>query len=323
MSGYESSPLSDCVPSYFPEFQRVGLDMIKAAFSAGSPMPITSSKRSREHVPQIRAVSIGHALDVDRAGFGAVHSVFDRAVNVTMRGELWTLLAQEKSDLPFGLRLGVSSFATHGLRRGDPVHVRSGYVAIGARLVVDCRAAPRWVPAFEGKLVEGLQDRLAVVAAAALGRSWHESAPMARAVRTAVGGATPLGTVLAGVVGCGPGATPAGDDVLVGALAVVTSPHAGREGARATEALARALLPLLPTTTDVSGYLLRQAASGQIGRDLHELVAVLVGARAPQELNGKVQQVIATGATSGADACAGLLAFAPDYFAYGNDWASA
>jgi hypothetical protein len=132
-----------------------------------------------------------------------------------------------------------------------------------------------------------------------------------------------LGDVLAKVVGRGPGATPSGDDVIVGALAVLTSPHSGMAGASAAEALGRSLRPLLSTTTDVSGHLLRQASNGLFCRDVHELLSALIGAPSPRELSEMVRRVIETGATSGADACEGLLAFAPSYFAFGNERASA
>ena len=272
---------------------------------------------------RIQAISVGHALDVDSAGFGSVHSVFTRAVNLTIRGNLWTLLAEDKTDLPFGLRLALSSFCTLGLRRGDLVSVRAGFVAIGSHLVIDCRVAPRWIPACEEKPEPGLERRLAVVAAATCNRSWCESAPMAHTVRAAVSDATALGDVLAKVVGRGPGATPSGDDVLVGVLAVLTSPHSGRAGARVAESLGRALLPLLPTTTEVSGHLLRQAAHGLFGRDVHELISALNGAPSPQQLSEKVRRVLSTGATSGADTCEGLLVFAPSYFGTRNERASA
>ncbi len=273
----------------------------------------------------IQAISVGHALNFDLAVCGAVHSVFAHAVNLTVRGDMWTLLAEDKADLPFGIRLGLSSFQYFGLRRGGVVSVRAGFVGIGSapRLVVDCRAAARWISACSESLMPGLESRLAIVANMSRKKSWHESAAMAQAVRSAVGGATALDDVLAQVVGRGPGATPAGDDVLVGILAVLTSPHSGIAGARAAESIGRALHPLLPTTTDLSGHLLRQATKGLFGRDLQELVNALIGASAPQRVSEKVRRVVATGATSGADACAGLLAFAPSYFASGNERVSA
>ena len=272
---------------------------------------------------RIQAISVGHALDVDSADFGAVQSVFDRAVNLTMRGDLWTVLAEEKTDLPFGIRVALSDFQALRLRRGDLVRVRSGFLGVGDHVVVDCRAATRWIPPCEEKPEPGLERRLAVVATAACGRSWCESAPMAHAVRSAVHAPTALREVLAKVVGRGPGATPSGDDVLVGVFAVLTSSHSGLAGARLAESLGQAILPLLPTTTEISGHLLRQAANGLFGRDVLELVSALNGASSSQQLTEKVRRVIQTGASSGADTCEGLLAFAPSYLAIRNERASA
>jgi hypothetical protein len=263
---------------------------------------------------RVQAVAIGQALDLDSTGHGVVHSVFHHAVNLTIGAELWTLLADDRADRPFGIRVALSNFDGLPLRCGDRVTVRAGFVGIGSRLVADCRAAPRWVPACANKVMPGLERRLAVVATAVRARSWHDSAWMAHAVRLAVNGATALGDVLANVVGRGPGLTPSGDDVLVGVLAVLTSRHSGAGGARAVESLGRALFSLLPTTTDVSGHLLRQAASGLFCRDLHELVCALIEASSSPQLSEKVRRVIEIGATSGADTCEGVLAFAPSYF---------
>ncbi len=119
--------------------------------------------------------------------------------------------------------------------------------------------------------------------------------------------------VLPRVLGHGPGATPAGDDVLVGILAVLGSAHSGPAGADAADSLRRALLPLLPRTTDISGHLLRQAAGGSFSRAVHELVAAVIGGRAPEPLTDKIERVVETGATSGADMCAGLLAAAAEF----------
>jgi hypothetical protein len=265
-------------------------------------------------IPRAQASSVGYALDVDSPALGVVHSVFVRAVNLAIRGDLWTLLADDKADLPFGIRVTLSNFDRFGLKSGDVVSVRSGFVGVGSRLVVDCRMASRWVPLRENKLEPGLERRLAVLATAARRRSWRESAQMAHALKSAVDDTTSLGKVLAKVVGRGPGATPSGDDVIVGVLAVLTSPHSGMAGAMAAESFGRSMLPLLPTTTDLSGHLLRQAAKGLFCRDLHELVSALMGASFPLEFGEKVSRVIETGATSGADTCEGLLAFARSFF---------
>ena len=179
--------------------------------------------------------------------------------------------------------------------------------------VVDCRAAPRWLPAHHEKTEPGLAGRLAAVATAASNRSWHESARMAQAVKSALEVSAALGDVLAKVVGRGPSSTPSGDDVLVGILAVLSSPPSGAAGARAAESLGRAILLLLWTTTDISGQLLRQAVKGLFSRDVHELILALLGNPDPQQLRNTIRRVIETGATSGADTCMGLLAFAPSF----------
>ena len=266
---------------------------------------------------RIQALSVGHAIDADSAGFGLVHSVFARAVNLIFRAEMWTLLAADKTDLPFGIRVASAGFDVLGLRSGDPVNVRAGFVGIGSGSscrVIDCRATARWLPAPHKKAEPGLVGRLAAVATAASDRSWHESVRMAQAVKSALEVSAALGDVLAKVVGQGPGSTPSGDDVLVGILAVLNSSASGAPGARAAESLARAVLPLLGATTDISGQLLRQAVNGLFSRDVHELILALLGNPEPRQLLNTIRRVIETGVTSGADTCMGLLAVAPSFF---------
>jgi len=100
----------------------------------------------------MQALSVGHALDVYSAGLGRIHSVFAQAVNVEIRGDMWTLLSAERADLPFSIRVASMDLNSLGLCRGNSVNVRSGFIGIGprsTRIVVDCRAAPRWTPARE------------------------------------------------------------------------------------------------------------------------------------------------------------------------------
>jgi len=262
----------------------------------------------------IKAISVGHGLSVNSASFGIVHSVFSQAINLIVGGDMWTLLAMQKVDRPFGIRVTLSNFDSIGLRSGDPVNIRAGYVGIASRLVIDCRAAVRWAPPYQSKPERGLEQRLAMIATAAADRSWTGSAQMARELRSAFDDTTKLGGLVAKVVGRGPGATPSGDDVLVGILAVLTSPYAGISGAAVANLLSCAIRPVLPSTNEISAHLLRQAACGLFGRDIHELVHGLHGGFAPVQFSEKVHRIVETGATSGADMCEGLLAFAPYFF---------
>lgn len=271
----------------------------------------------------IQALSLGHALDVQTACTGAVHSVFPRAVNLEIGGELWTLLTAGRDDLPFGIRVARGAFDTLGLRRGDRVDVRAGHVGIGERVVVDCRMAARWTPARGCRPAPGLHRRLETVAGPAAARAWSGSAGMAWAVVCALERPDALREVLPRVAGCGAGSTPAGDDVLIGILAVLTSGHANARAAAAVRALDDAMRPLLATTPDISRHLLRQAVRGYVSRCVHELLDALTAASRPEALRQAVQRVLDGGATSGADLCTGLLAAAPAYLGSAEERAAA
>ena len=264
----------------------------------------------------IQAISVGHAVNVDTAAVGIVHSVFARAVNLLIRREMWTLVVEDQADLPFGIRIVTKDFTTLGLDRGDPVNVRGGFLGLRSRpsvVAIDCRAVPRWVPCPQSRLEPGLRDRLAVVAAAARDRAWSGSAAMAAAAMTALGKSDTHGNVLASIVGRGPGATPAGDDVLIGILAVLQTQCSGTAGVDAAVRLCRLIAPLLPTTTDISAHLLRQAMNGLFGRSLHELLLATMGGLPRPGLTDAVRRVVETGATSGADTCMGVIAAASSF----------
>jgi hypothetical protein len=259
----------------------------------------------------IAAERVGYALPAGVECVGTVHSVFSRAVNLEIEGEMWTLLASDGADLPFGIRLPVRSFEAFAIRAGGRVHARAGFIGVGRpgrRIVVDCRAAPRWAPSPPSVIAAGFAARLARISQAAAARAWFGSRAMAReATRSLRGGACLLEGALAGIVGCGPGLTPAGDDVLVGILAVLNSPPVGEAGAQAAQAMRRAVVGLAPRTTSLSGHMLRQAARGLLGRTPHDLVVALAGGSAADELDCALRSIAATGATSGADVSMGVL----------------
>jgi hypothetical protein len=265
---------------------------------------------------RLQALSIGPSLNLFEPRGGFVHGVFARAANLEMSENLWTLLVADGPDLPMGIRIAVRDLRPLELREGDQVSVKSGFIGMrsgGTGYVVDCRAAPQWKPVHPGRLEPGLAGRVAAVAAKIRGRSWGGSAKMAHAVRSAVEAPRAMDSVLASIIGRGPGLTPAGDDVLVGILAVLNSPHSGSAGVKLAESLGRLIVPRLPTTTYVSGQLLRQAANGLFSRVVHDTLSALIEDRPQREMAEMVRRVLETGATSGADTCEGLLAFAPAF----------
>lgn len=253
------------------------------------------------------AIALGCEIDVRAPQSGVVHSSFERAVNLIMNSDMWTVLDADRPDGPFGIRLAPGAAAL-GARVGDRVHVRAGYLGVGRR-VIDCRSASRWAPAPWPRPAAGLAARLAVVEHAARGRAWAASAAMAHDLSEALHDSdADLDRAVRRSVGRGPGLTPAGDDVLVGILALLTSGAVGAAGAQAARRLGAALAPVLATTPDISRQLLLQALRGLPGRALHDLGQALMAGGSQAVLADAIEAALESGATSGADACLGLAA---------------
>lgn len=265
----------------------------------------------------VQASTLGPALDVESARTGLVHSVFAHAVNIAVDADLWTLLASGQLDLAFGIRTTLGDCAALGACRGERVAIHAGFIGVGTgapHVVVDCRTASRWRPTKPHATAPGMERRLTLLAAAVAGRCWHGTTMLAQCVTAALlDEPQSLPGMLARVVGHGPGLTPSGDDALVGMLAALRLAPSMRAQTHAA-ILARAIEPLLASTTDLSAHLLRQAARGYFARALHELVAALSDDTAPGSLHERIDRAIATGATSGADACAGVIAVAPHFY---------
>jgi hypothetical protein len=103
------------------------------------------------------------------------------------------------------------------------------------------------------------------------------------------------------LIGLGPGLTPAGDDLLAGALAALDA----FEEAEARGALAHAIMSALPgRTSPLSACLLRAAGAGHVGERLHKAVsALLVG-----DVEAAIEAADSIGHTSGWDMLAGAAA---------------
>lgn len=260
----------------------------------------------------MQAISVGCAIDGWRPQTGVVHSVFDRAINLLMSDELWTVLDRPGRETPFAICLAAPPSRLMPAAIGEAVDVRAGFVAVG-RAAIDCRGAIRWSPAPIRHIGQSIAARLALVEQRARDRAWPESPRMADDLLHALhrhtsGSELDVSGVVRRILGRGAGLTPAGDDVLVGALTVLASGIAGTSGARALAALTKTLSERSHTTSDISRYLLAQASRGLAGRCLHDLARLSFEGAPSSDLNAAVDAALATGATSGADACLGLVA---------------
>jgi hypothetical protein len=102
------------------------------------------------------------------------------------------------------------------------------------------------------------------------------------------------------LAGLGNGLTPAGDDFLIGVMLWAWAAHPKPE--QFCRVIVKAAAP---RTTTLSAAFLRSAANGECSAAWHGLLAALT--EKDDDLTTSVQQVLAHGATSGADTLAGFL----------------
>jgi hypothetical protein len=115
-----------------------------------------------------------------------------------------------------------------------------------------------------------------------------------------------LRLAVSGLIGRGPGLTPAGDDLLCGLLA---SAHLfGRDCTDFASAVATELANRPRATTALSRQLLLRACAGDGLPQLRELAAVLVKPADPAVVHKRLSLLTAIGHTSGLALLAGLLA---------------
>jgi hypothetical protein len=230
---------------------------------------------------------------------------------------------------------------------GDPVRVRDGVLHLGADTWFALGGARLWLPSAlppvsPARRAHGLLRLRRVCAAAVPARglaAWllaperAASSPLDAALHAQVGAALaalegwlahpggtpaarhllsgppvpPVPEALPALLGLGGGLTPAGDDLLGGALIAL---HA-LGGVAPAEGLAAAVLARAPARTGaISAAHLAAAARGLGAAPLHAVLEALAGPGRPDEgaLTEALRRLDAIGHTSGWDAMAGVVA---------------
>jgi Protein of unknown function (DUF2877) len=216
-----------------------------------------------------------------------------------------------------------------GLRPGQPVRIAENRIAIGA-VTFTCEGCEPWHPprwpraAAPGTLAEAhaavVRRAVADAPAEGFGRALAGASlpgdALARVARRRLAGlrswlvesmaarSAPADPVR-DLVGLGPGLTPSGDDVLVGALALLDARAECDAVAGAMRAsLARAIRGLPPgLTSPLSHCFLRVAASGHVGEGLHAAVSSCVTG----DVDATIAAVRDIGHSSGWDMMAGMV----------------
>jgi len=222
--------------------------------------------------------------------------------------------------------------APRGLHAGQPARIAESRIAIGAVTFVCERCEPwhppRWPQAAAPSML--VQAREAVVRRAAtdapaegFGRAIADAklptdafartarrrlarlrSSLVASVAARSAAAIAVADPVRDLVGLGPGLTPSGDDVLIGALALLDAlapDHADAGAMRAN--LAGAVGDVPPgLTSPLSHCFLRVAAAGHVGERLHAAVSSCVSG----DVDAAIAAVRAIGHSSGWDMLAGI-----------------
>jgi hypothetical protein len=257
---------------------------------------------------------------------GVVHSVFDQTCNVRVDdGRLLALLVPSLANVPHGARIAAPvgfGFARH-VTPGAPVGCRADVLRM-AGLSIDLATAKPW----EAKPAAAVD-----LSAPEVARAWRTAWRMLRERRARWdGGQLALlsravdhqglclarsarqlridqaGRAIEGLIGCGPGLTPSGDDLIVGFLAGLWSTAGDdplRRGFR--QALCAAVAAAAEATGDISRVYLAQATRGRFAEPLARLAAGIGDGASVDEIERLTAAALRVGHSSGRDGVRGLL----------------
>lgn len=266
----------------------------------------TTKKRSEPHIPSAeKEVCPLHRPVCARAAGPAAWAFLSRPAGgagqvlaVYRRSLLWLAGLDEPLTLAWDpalrgpLTLEVDSPVTR-VAPGDRVTRTGSWLSLGPHAVVDLSAAVQHDP-----ILPYLAPDRAVALARALevATAWGDETLRHRAAELAA--ALQLGNPPAvdRLIGLGRGLTPSGDDFLAGMLAALQA-----TGSPAAGPLSAAILPALGRTTLVARHFLKWAVQRRYSEVIRSVFAS-AGADAD------VADLLATGATSGADTAAGIRA---------------
>ena len=260
---------------------------------------------------------------------GTVHSAFRQACNIRLDdGRTLALLVPHLGNVPHGARVQVPTgfaFADH-LTVGRPVGCRADVLRIaGGELSIDLGTAQPW----RGELPAAGVDLTSPEIAGAWRAAWcalHRDRPradhaeLAAIARTVDRQGVRLAraardlrlheavSALDRLIGCGPGLTPSGDDLIAGFLAGLWC-CAGDGPAKRSflDGLCAAVVTAAAGTADISRAYLSDAARGRFAEPLTTL-AWHIGQGADRvAIERATLSALRVGHTSGGDGVLGLL----------------
>ena len=247
---------------------------------------------------------------------GTVHSIFDKVVNVALLdGQMVSLLSSSMDDGPYALILEEKNFSSLGIHVQDPVVLTKELVTMGPKawILKDLRLYELSLPRYRYtpqvkrhvetlvKNLEKIQEHVTTPYEETLQKMLQEGlwALKEALVKEDKGlfmeGAKKL-------LGLGQGLTPTGDDVLLGALLVLSLKE---QPLRKVRDYYEELLPLAKEATNQLSYVgLQRGVEGYFRKDLLDFMEALW---TQKSMTKPLEKVLSIGHSSGRDMLQGMV----------------
>jgi hypothetical protein len=244
--------------------------------------------------------------------------VFDNVCNlVNEHGEVLSIVSHAVGEGPFTLVVEPADLLFPDfLNIESQITLAPDRIILG-NIVIKVRGAKSWSPRIDWHMLHVHKDKILneLSSSTVTYRSTSIPQPLLFSLFASISAVDIPSALIAArqLAGLGEGLTPAGDDVLLGALLAARIVHPPHIAAVLADAVAGAAAPL---TTSLSAAWLRAAAKGETGIVWHRLFAALISAdrTAVQDAMGRLA---ALGHTSGVDSLSGflgLLTFSEDVY---------
>jgi hypothetical protein len=267
---------------------------------ADRPAAARRGARRAGPVPAVASAALGPLLGGDDVG--VVTSAGATGVVVELAGGVLLVTGVRAARLPLSVHVG----AVPEVGPGASVRAVGGELVLGAGASAAVLAVARW---FDPRAaVAGVWSSTALDALDAVVAADDRADPLLDPAATiglaaALAGRAELASVVGALVGRGGGLTPAGDDVLAGALAALATVGSPLAGSLAAVALPAARAG----TTTLSAALLAHAARAEVAGPAHVVLQALADpAAGPTAIAAATRPLLALGHTSGHHLAAGI-----------------
>ncbi|NKB81083.1 MAG: DUF2877 domain-containing protein [Nitrospirales bacterium] len=279
----------------------------------------------------VNAIVAGSHARRDRFS-GQVHSVFRNACNIMLADDdMLSLLSRDMGCVPHGIRLATPSKFSFldRIRAGQTVGCRAGILRFqGESLEANLLKGEIWCSNHGFEPIDWKQRNIQQAwqtawealqrAQAAVPIDNHDVTTqyvssnatdnLQRLIHAVRRNQLMAATHIAeGMVGCGCGLTPSGDDLLVGYLAGIYSAAQSERQLAGHSTIVRVVAGRAHATSDISRVYLEQACAGAFSETITNLLASISHGRSTAEVRCHTRQALCVGSSSGREGVLGCL----------------